>query len=201
MTKDFWRRPARALLLTLATAAAPALANADELPTPDGPFSGLVTTVAGDLAFEMRMWVDGANRRMEGEISGEKQIIITNGDLGRIYMISPDRNQGMSMKLTPEAAGIEEQMQDWQATREGEETINGVTATRYSVMGDSPLGGSITGFLWFDANGVLIRSSLESVVNGATVVSEHEVKDVEIGPVDPALFQPPAGVELMEIGG
>jgi len=201
MSIILWRRSARALLLAAASALAPEFAAADELPQPAGPYSALSTMTAGEMRLEMRMWVDGANRRSEGEVAGERQVIITNSDQGRIYMISPDKNQGMSMKLTPEAAGIEEQMRDWQATREGEETINGVTAIRYNVAGDSPLGGAISGLLWFDGNGVPIRSRLQSEVHGKTVTSEYDLTDVVVGPVDPALFEPPAGIEFMELGG
>jgi len=201
MAERSWRRAARAALLAAAAALAPALATADELPQAAGPYSALATTTAGEMRLEMRMWVDGANRRSEGDVAGERQVIITNSELGRIYMISPDKNQGMSMKLTPEAAGIEEQMRDWRGTREGEETVNGVTAVRYNVAGESPLGGAISGLLWFDANGVPIRSRLQSEVHGKTVTSEHDLTDVVVGPVDPALFEPPAGVEFMELGG
>lgn len=176
-------------------------ASADELPKPSGPYTGLATIVAGEMRLEMRMWVDGANRRSEGEVNGEGQVIIVRGDQGRIYMLNPERREGMSMPITPEAAGIEDQMYGWTAAREGSETIGGVDATRYSVAGDSPLGGQLTGQLWFDSDGVLIKARTESVVNGETVIGEHLLTDVKLGPVDPALFEPPSDYQIMSLGG
>jgi len=75
----------------------------------------------------------------------------------------------------------------------GEETVNGIATTKYAVDKDTP-SGRATGVLWLSQDGIPMRCDATFVVkNGKASTIHWELRHVEIGRQDTALFEVPQG--------
>ena len=75
----------------------------------------------------------------------------------------------------------------------GQETVNGIPTTRYTVEEDIPAG-RITGSLWLSRDGIPMRcdGKLEPK-NGKSSTIFWELRNVKLGSQDAALFEVPQG--------
>ena len=75
----------------------------------------------------------------------------------------------------------------------GKETVNGIATTKYAVDENSP-SGRATGVLWLSQDGIPMRCDAKFVVkNGKASTIHWELRHVEIGRQDAALFEVPQG--------
>ena len=75
----------------------------------------------------------------------------------------------------------------------GEETVNDIATTKYAVDENSP-SGRATGVLWLSQDGIPMRCDAKFVVkNGKASTIHWELRHVEIGRQDAALFEVPQG--------
>ena len=75
----------------------------------------------------------------------------------------------------------------------GQETVNGITTTKYTVEEDFP-GGRIAGSLWLSRDGIPMRCDGKfEPRNGKSSTIYWELRHVKIGNQDKALFEVPQG--------
>ena len=75
----------------------------------------------------------------------------------------------------------------------GEETVNGITTTKYAVNEDT-VSGRATGVLWLSRDGIPMKCDADLVARNGKVSTIHwELRHVEIGRQDAALFKVPQG--------
>jgi len=75
----------------------------------------------------------------------------------------------------------------------GEETVNGIATTKYAVDKDTP-SGRATGVLWLSQDGIPMRCDAKLIEkNGKASTIHWELRHVEIGRQDTALFEVPQG--------
>lgn len=75
----------------------------------------------------------------------------------------------------------------------GEETVNGIAATKYAIDEETP-SGRARGALWLSPDGIPVRCDGRFEAKGGTATTIHwELRHVRIGSQDPALFEVPHG--------
>jgi hypothetical protein len=75
----------------------------------------------------------------------------------------------------------------------GQETVNGIATTKYTIEEDLP-GGRIAGSLWLSRDGIPMRCDGKfEPKNGRRSTIYWELRDVKLGKQDEALFELPQG--------
>ena len=90
---------------------------------------------------------------------------------------------------------------DMRQIREGREHANGLDTTRIRVERHARSGSSFTGHVWATDQGVIARLAGEGESRGRRGRTLMNFRDVQIGPLDPVLFELPRGVQLVRVTG
>lgn len=81
----------------------------------------------------------------------------------------------------------------------GQETVNGIVATKYAIDEDSP-SGRATGALWLSPDGIPMKCDAKFVDKSGRVSTIHwELRHVKIGKQDAALFEVPPGYAKLPV--
>jgi hypothetical protein len=76
----------------------------------------------------------------------------------------------------------------------GPDTLDGIETTKYKlVMKD----GSAGGFMWFTREGIALKMDMLTKNGRKTERMTITLKNLQVGPQDPALFEAPAGYSKM----
>jgi len=90
---------------------------------------------------------------------------------------------------------------DMRQTREGRERLNGLDTVRIRVERNASSGSSFSGHIWATDQGVIARLAGEGESRGRRGRTLMNFSDVQIGPLDPGLFEAPRGVQLVVVKG
>ena len=90
---------------------------------------------------------------------------------------------------------------DMRQIREGREPVNGLDTVRIRVERKSVSGSSFTGHVWATDQGVVARLAGEGENRGRRGRTLMNFRDVQVGPLDPGLFEAPRGVQLVRVKG
>lgn len=132
--------------------------------------------------------------RLELEESGQRIVMILDEPAGKAFMLLP------ALSLYSEVGVQEFQARAWESLdlldfeKLDRETVDGHPATRYRVSWRDPEGREGQGFHWVTDDGVPIRMDItygSPEQPGERVVAE--LRNLAVGPQDPALFERPAG--------
>jgi hypothetical protein len=192
-----------ASLAAIMVVAAPALA--DKLPLPKAAYSADVTFFAKGKETAGHIAVDGPKERRESKnAAGLQSLTIIRRDQGKVYDIKLKRHLAVSLRIAAaEAAG---EMgapgtdidafygQDVEA--QGQETIDGLMTTKYAVKIDGGPDLMVNATIWATDDGIIVRVVGKTSIDG-DAVARMELKNIQRGPQDPALFEIPAGMELL----
>ncbi|MEX0760608.1 MAG: hypothetical protein WD100_13590 [Tistlia sp.] len=158
-------------------------------PVGETPYSGRFTMdIAGQPVTGTLYHSPDAERR-EMTVEGTGQVFILRPAAGEALMILPAAKMAMRIPLPPDpglAAAEAFARLDPQA--EGEETVAGEATTIYRTSGE------IEGRFWITDDGVVMRMETDTDRGRYTM----ELLDLERGAQDPALFELPPGVQVME---
>jgi hypothetical protein len=88
-----------------------------------------------------------------------------------------------------------------QQIREGRERVNGLDTMRISVERTSGAGSRFAGHVWATDQGVIARLAGEGESRGRRGRTLMNFHDVQIGPLDPGLFEVPNGVQIVQVRG
>ena len=175
--------------------------GAGELPLVQAPFSADSSFAAGGMTFDGKIWQQDGKRRQEMTVQGQNQTMIIRPDLGVMYMIMPGTNMAMEMALSPEMAGADyEQILGLDPKAVGEETVSGLQTTKYRIESDADdVAGQMTGHSWITEDGIVVKMEGEVMVDGKVQGISFLLQNVQRGPQDPALFELPAGLQVMKM--
>ncbi|MBI5576380.1 MAG: hypothetical protein HY896_08450 [Deltaproteobacteria bacterium] len=143
--------------------------------------------------------------RMDIEEGGEKQYIITRLDRKVVWIVMPGQNMYMERNIEEgknpagdHARDIRECSIDRKAA--GNETVNGVSASRSRVRMSCPDGVRYTGDIWESKDGIMVKMDAvaEDGEKGKTNL-KIELKNLKIRKLDPGLFEVPAGFRQMKM--
>jgi len=90
---------------------------------------------------------------------------------------------------------------DMRQIREGRERVNGLDTVRIRVERKSASGSNFTGHVWATDQGVIARLDGEGESRGRHGQTLINFRDVQVGPLDPGLFEAPRGVQLVRVKG
>jgi hypothetical protein len=115
-------------------------------------------------------------------------ISILYTDLGVGYTVLP--SQKMYLEVDQGAARANQTQ--WTAKREGDDTDDGLVRGRYRVEGVSPSGDTYKATMWLaEAYNLVVEVRGTSVTRGVSRQVHMKLFNIQVGPQDPALFEPP----------
>lgn len=179
-------------ILVLLALLLPAFATAAELP-PIGQTSYMARfamTGGGQTVDGTVHHTPDAERR-EMELDGMRQTMLLRADAGEMLMLFPQMNAAMRMPMNKDPnVDAQEAFARMAPVAIGEETVNGEETTIYEVDAE------IEGRFWVTDDGIVMRTDM-TAAEGPVFL---ELSQVERGPQDPALFEVPEGMEILDAG-
>jgi hypothetical protein len=163
-----------------------------------------VTEVAGQM-METRVYYLPGHQRNEIDMGTGEQVMLLDFERRVSYMLMPAEKVYMEMPMGAHGMGAFAPEDDPEGKVEhevlGRETIDGQSTTKYRFEVTTPEGSS-KGLVWVTDDGILMRSESETTTGaddqapGRVVIT---LKDLRIGPQDPALFELPADYHKMDL--
>ena len=164
------------------------------------PFTADATLETAEFKLQTKIYFQSGKVRDELTMEGQNIAYITRPDQGVIWMIMP---LGFYMEIPYQNFEQDsEQMQQFKLVERevvGTEEVNGMATTKYRVIYESS-DGRYGGFTWFNKDNIAVRSFIVSDVNGERERVNFEITNLQMGRVDEALFDLPAGVQKFDIG-
>jgi hypothetical protein len=131
-------------------------------------------------------------QRHEQMIGGIEQVAIFDFSTARGYFIIPAVTAYLDFPIGPALHELSDPSVI--GAPEGHADVNGVATTKYRVAHAAPDGTRIEGHVWLTAEGIPMRGDGAVIeTNGKTTPISWELSNLQKGPQDPKLFQPPVG--------
>jgi len=163
-------------------------------------FSADMVTTNGDITQTSKFYSENPYYRMDMEEGGQQMFVVVNTETNITQAFMPSQKMYMEMKSDDIQStsndvfqSLEEQKKKYETKMVGKETVNGYDCEIYEVMAD----GSIVTTYWQSAE---IEYPIK-VVTGKNQDMIMELKNIEKGDIDDALFQVPAGYTKMDMQG
>lgn len=168
------------------------------------PGAALALPPVGETPYSGRFAMDVAGQRVEGKVyhardaerremtvDGTEQVFILRPLQAEALMILPSANMAMRMPLPPDP-GLEaaEAFARLNPEAVGEATVAGERTTIYETSG------RLDGRFWITDDGIVMRMETETGRGRYAM----ELLDLERGEPDPALFEVPAGMQVVDGG-
>lgn len=163
-------------------------------------YSADETMETAGFAFEGKVYVSAGRERREQLVEGTRQITITRHDKKVSWTLLPEQQMYMETKLGTASATQDDLSQyEVQQTTVGPEEINGVMTTKSKIIMTGKSGDKLGGFWWVSHEGVMVKLDVIGVDAGSKLRMKKELKNLEIGRQDPALFEIPEGYTKMSL--
>lgn len=194
------RRPDLALAcfaLALAALAAPAAAEAPAWLTPKAAYMADTVMESDGRRMTGRVWASGPMERREISMDGQTHTVILRKDRGLSWILMPEQRLYLEQPLGAGATAADRFAGAGHLEREalGQETVNGVPATRYRVRGTAFDGEPFAGELWMTEHEIPVR-----VVTGEGAERVRmELDRLSVGAIDPGRFEIPPGWKRFEL--
>jgi len=198
-------------LAAMMLVAAPAWA--DKLPLPKAAYSADVVFFAKGKQTSGHINVDGPKERRQAKNTAgvDKTLIIRRdqGKAGLVYDLKPSRKLAVAMRMAAaEAAGeigapgIDiDAFYGVDATSQGAETVEGLQTTKYAIKIDGGPDLVVNATVWATDDGIIVKMIGKTSIDTDAAPSRMELKNIQRGPQDAALFEVPAGLEVLTAGG
>jgi hypothetical protein len=171
--------------------ARPALADPSKEPLAD--FSADLMTRAGDGNWDTQRFYHskGLYRR---EVHSNYIVILNSWTLDMIGLIPSDRRY-RQQGLTGDTAHPNNPflLRSPKIEKIGDEMVDGVRVTKYAVTGKYEEGTRYEGTAWTTAENIVVKMEYRIHVSANPLTYHIVLKNLRIGPVDPKLFEVPAG--------
>jgi hypothetical protein len=161
-------------------------------------FTADMVTTEGDVSKTSKFYVENPFYRMDMEEGGQKMFVVVNNETKTTRVFMPSQKMYMEMKSDDMKSlsndvfqSLEAQKQKYETKLVGEETVNGYECEKYQVMMD----GSPVSTYWQSSE---IEYPIK-VISGEKQNMIMELKNIEKGDVDDAMFKIPAGFTKMEM--
>jgi hypothetical protein len=179
--------------------------------TDDHPFAGaptqysvaVVTAQKTGAALTMWMYVDQNKRRTEQETNNGRLVLILRGDLNLMYTIIVSHKAYRVAPLDPtllESLGTYEVAKDMMLSHEkvGTETVKGEVCDKYHFSSPTDKNKSSHGLDRATSGYIWISQSTHFPVMSKTETATTSWENLEIGPQEPSLFEPPTGYKRID---
>ena len=170
---------------------------ADELGIdPDVSYSAVrvMRTDRGDI--ELKEYRAPGRTYTEFDQQGVKGGMLMFEEQGKAYVLMPQMGmyREVSIDQAMEQGGGNAQVVE--VSRVGDETINGMDTTKYASKFQDK-NGTADGFIWVSEDGIPIRWHMTYTSGRQSDTFVMDLKNLQIGPQDPALFEVPANLQPM----
>jgi hypothetical protein len=180
-----------AILLSAIAPAAPLPAFAETLGDPQIGFTAERVLVFDGHRYVGRMWNMPGEQRHEQALPAAAPVFILHADSAIGDIVLADLHTTIEFTLPRVLATLSKP--DQLGRPVGNETVNGVATTKYSVDRTIPQG-RLAGALWLSRDGIPMRCDGSFTRRNGKVSTVHwELRHVEIGRQDAALFAVPPG--------
>ena len=161
-------------------------------------FTADMVTTEGDVSKTSKFYVENPFYRMDMEEGGQKIFVVVNNETKTTRVFMPSEKMYMEMKSDDMKSlsndvfqSLEAQKQKYETKLVGEETVNGYECEKYQVIID----GSPVSTYWQSSE---IEYPIK-VISGEKQNMIMELKNIEKGDIDDAMFKIPAGFTKMEM--
>lgn len=160
---------------------------------PQIDYSAERTVLRGQRWQNMRVFYSPGKERMDlrGALAGGNSIILRR-DLGKSWIVIP-LLQAYAELPANIGADIDGLLDNLKLTPDGQENIDGLNTARYRT------GGGMQGYMWLTRNDIPVRIEGQARIDGVERLTKIEQRDIQIGPQDTALFEPPSGLQRIEL--
>jgi hypothetical protein len=170
----------------------------------DGPraeYSANQTIETADMSMKGRVYYATGKERREMVTDGGKMTMILRQDKKVTWMLMPEESvyREMPLQQGPANSGDLSGYKILESSRVGEETVNGVPATKYKVIMQAPDGAKMGGFHWLSKDSIALKADMIAVDQGSKTRLKFELSDLRVGRQDPSLFEVPAGYSKMDM--
>jgi hypothetical protein len=157
----------------------------------------------GERTVPGRLWRTRSALRHEGKQHGRSLTVIARLDRNLCWLVMADPRLAIETDLSALDLPLDvlNGGGDMRQIREGRERANGLDTTRILVERTAGPGTRFTGHVWATDQGVIARLSGEGENRGRRGRALINFVDVQVGPVDPGLFDAPRGVPLVRAKG
>ncbi len=171
-------------------------AVAADVPVPNAAYSAQRVMESGGVQITGPVYHDRGKERWEISEAGMPQVTIMRPDLGKMIMYMPQMNMGMELALDGDPRfGLPADHAGPKPKAVGREDMAGESTTKFRTEVDNGADAPFTVFSWVTDDGIVMRNQ-GSGPEGEFVMY---LKGLSRGPQDAALFEMPAGAQLMPI--
>lgn len=166
-------------------------AGAQPLPVPTVAYSAERVLETEQGSFTQRLHYACGKERSETDMGGLRSVVILRPDRGLGWMLMPAQRtyQQLDLAHARQQAGSAPAA-DVEVERVGTEIVAGREATKYRLVARDEGAG---GFVWFTAEGIPVQMDLLSRQGRRQTRIKVSLRNLQIGPQDPALFELPEG--------
>jgi hypothetical protein len=161
-------------------------------------FTADMVTTEGDVSRTGKFYVENPFYRMDMEENGQQMFIVVNNETKTTKVFMPSEKMYMEMKSDDMKSlsndvfqSLEAQKKKYETKSLGKESVNGYECEKFQVMID----GSPVSTYWQSPE---IEYPIK-VISGDKQNMVMELKNIEKGDVDDAMFKVPAGFTKMEM--
>ena len=150
-----------------------------------------------------RLWRTRSALRHEGKQHGRALTVIARLDrnLGWLVMAEPRFAIETDLSALDLPLDVLNGGGGVRQIREGRERVNGLDTMRIRVERNTGSGSRFAGHVWTTDQGVIARLAGEGENRGRRGRTLMNFRDVQIGPLDPGLFEAPRGVQIVRVEG
>ena len=148
-----------------------------------------------------RLWRTHSALRHEGKQHGRALTVIARLDRNLCWLVLAEPRLAIETDLSALDLPLDVLSGggDMRQMREGRERVNGLDTTRVRVERNVGSGSRFAGHIWATDQGVIARLAGEGESRGRRGRTLMNFRDVQIGTLDPALFEAPRGVQLIGV--
>ncbi|MCC6301437.1 MAG: hypothetical protein IT489_01390 [Gammaproteobacteria bacterium] len=167
-------------------------------------YSADETMETAEFSIEGQVYASQGKERRETLMEGMRQIMILRPDKKLIWTLMPDQRMYIEVKPGTDKAGSGADPGDLsgyeiEQTTLGEEEVNGVMTTKSKIVMTGKTGAKMGGFWWTSKDGIVVKMDVLAMDKGDKTRIKKELRNLRVGPQDPALFEIPAGYARMDM--
>jgi hypothetical protein len=150
-----------------------------------------------------RLWRTHSALRHEGQQFGHASTVIARLDRNLGWLVMAESRLALETDLSVLDVPIDilNCGGGMRQIREGRERVNGLDTVRIRVERNTGSGSHFAGHVWATDEGVVARLAGEGESRGRRGRTLMNFRDVQIGALDPGLFEVPRGVQVIQVKG
>ena len=150
-----------------------------------------------------RLWRTRSALRHEGKRHGRALTVIAQFDRNLGWLVMAEPRLAIETELTALDLPLDvlNGGGGMRQVREGRERVNGLDTLRIRVEHNAGSGSRFAGHVWATDQGVIARLAGEGESRDRRGRTLMNFRDVQIGPLEPGLFEAPRGLQIVRVSG